>query len=400
MTSINVSRSLSLCTSRETKLTDFLNEFGESIDPCVLGAYFRVDLAILRKFEKDYQDDTRRQMREVIKYLLLNCSVDPELLWTTLTQAREAVQRIGHARLTNALSGKYHGEIADTKDQRVIQALKHAAKKERKCTKESSVVLLDSNVKRDILILGKNGQGKSSLGNRILNSPGHYFKINNTDLLQTHTGEAVVKSWSQSKTYQLKVYDHDGLFDTDVSTAMSSLFDTNDELHLNIVLFVMKQGYFFNTTAQQTLEVIMTMWPDIGSISALIVTHCERLSEEERREEVKKIKMKYPTIANFMKVGIITVGFPDQDYVRDERSLADSTKRDAAVLRTLTYYSGERLVLLFYPLVSGIQYTFLHCVLLCEVIMIDHWNTTQQRRLSNTDELSCPIKSLSNNSVL
>lgn len=91
----------------------------------------------------------------------------------------------------------------------------------------------------------------------------------------------------------------------------------------------------------------MTMWPDISSISALIVTHCERLSEEERREEVKKIKMKYPTIANFMKVGIITVGFPDQDYVRDERSLADSTKEDAAVLRTLTYYSGERLVLLF-----------------------------------------------------
>lgn len=357
MTSI-ISRSLS--TSRESKLQDFLKEFGESTDPHVLGAYFGVDQAILRKLEEDYQDDTRRQMGEVIKYLLLNYSLDPQLLWKTLMQAREAVQRIesgGHAHLTNTLSGKYHGEIAayeHTNNQRVIQALE-CVKKERKSTKESSVVLLDSTVKRNILILGKNGEGKSTLGNRVLKC--RHFKINSTVLPQTHTGKSAVKSQSQLKTYKFKIYDHDGLFDMKISTAMSSLFNANDELHLNIVLFVMKQGHFFDRNVQQTLETIMTMWPDISRISVLVVTHCERLSEEERKEVVQKIKMIYPAIANFMKVGIITVGFPDQDYVRDEQSLADSTDRDTAKLRTLIYFSEGRLVFALSVILLYSRYT-------------------------------------------
>lgn len=324
-------------------LPDVLKEFEESTDPHVLGAYFGVDPEILRKLEEKYQGDTKRQMGEVIQYLLLTRSLDPELLWKSLMQAHEAVKRIGsggHAHLTNTLSGKYHDEIEHTNSQRVIEALKRV-KKERKCTKKSSVVLLDSTIKRNILVVGKNGEGKSTLGNRMLMS-NHYFKINSTVLPQTHTGKSAVKSRSQLKTYKFKIYDHDGLFDVQTSTAMSSLFNTNDELHLNMVLFVMKQGHFFDTYQQQTLKTIMMEWPDISRISALVITHCERLSEEERKAVVQTIKAKHPAVANFMKVGIITVGFPDQHYVRDEDSLADGADRDITKLRTLIYFSEER----------------------------------------------------------
>ena len=323
---------------RESALPDAVQEIGESTEPHALGAYFRVDSTILEKIEEDHREDTRRQMGEVIKYLLLN-SLDPELSWKSITQAAQKIESGGgHPHLTTTLSEKYRGELA-ADSQRII-ALTEGDKRERKSTKESSVVLLDSTVKRKILILGKNGEGKSTLGNRMLKSC--HFKINSTDMPRTCTGVLAVKSQSQLKDYKLKFYDHDGLFDTEISTAMSSLFAAKAELQFNIVLFVMKRGHYFDTYGHRTLDTIMKEWPDISGISALVITHCERLSDGERKVVVQEVKEAHPAVINFMKLGIITVGFPDQHYVRGEESLVDVTERDATKLRTLIYFSNRR----------------------------------------------------------
>ena len=234
---------------------DVLKEFGETVDPHALGVYFRVGPAVQKKIDSEaYRGDYKRQLSEVIQNLLLDHSLEPELLCKTLTQAAEKIASAGgHAPLINSLSSEMAAILNEQAENQKRIAMSRA-ERENRPSKGSSVILLDSSIKRNILILGKNSSGKSTLGNRILKC--NHFKINGTpDLPQTQTGELLVQSESELKNYQLKVYDHDGLFDSEVdtSTAMSSFFTVYDELQFNIVFFVMKQGHCFSAHEQRTL---------------------------------------------------------------------------------------------------------------------------------------------------
>ena len=102
-----------------------------------------------------------------------------------------------------------------------------------------------AGTQRNILILGKNGDGKSTLGNNILNSC-HFMK-GSTKLPQTCIGQSAVDSKTQLRTYLVKVYDHDGLFDTEIPASLTSLFDAENEdfIDLNLIIFVLKEGSEF-----------------------------------------------------------------------------------------------------------------------------------------------------------
>ena len=231
-------------------------------------------------------------------------------------------------------------EAGDQKDSK--QVLRRLPRNRLRGTeaKRTSVVSIDSSVKRTILILGKNGEGKSTIGNKILGSS--HFKISSTDLPQTCTGSSTVESVTQLQNYVLKVYDHDGLFNTDIdiSAALSSLFSEDDKLSVDLILLVVKRGHNFDSIQQQTLDTIMREW-DISDISALVITHCERLSEKERERVVHQFKEVHPTVTKSMKVGVYAVGFPDSHYVMRDKVLLKSIEKDAAIIRQLIY-SSER----------------------------------------------------------
>ena len=91
--------------------------------------------------------------------------------------------------------------------------------------------------------------------------------------------------------------------------------------------------------------MIIKRWPEISSISALIITHCERLSEEGRKAVIQKFKVTHPNITKLMKNGIHTVGFPDQHHMSVEKSFVDKARRDREFLRTLIYFSEKRRVI-------------------------------------------------------
>ena len=80
----------------------------------------------------------------------------------------------------------------------------------------------------------------------------------------------------------------------------------------------------------------MSEWR-ISRISALILTHCERLSEEERGEMIEQFKKDYHSVAELMGKGILAVGFPDSSHVEIETELWKRVEDDKAKLRQLIY---------------------------------------------------------------
>ena len=84
------------------------------------------------------------------------------------------------------------------------------------------------------------------------------------------------------------------------------------------------------------LKSVMSKW-QISRISALVLTHCECLSEEERGEMIKQFKKDHPSITELMGKGILAVGFPDSSHVQPGSPLNQRVEEDKANLRQLIY---------------------------------------------------------------
>ena len=140
----------------------------------------------------------------------------------------------------------------------------------------------------------------------MLDSDG-WFKINDQRCSQTSQGSSMIKSASQLKDYNIKVYDHSGLFEgaSSINKLSSAVPDK-----LDLVIFVLKHGCHFDESEVAILKSVMSEWK-ISRVSALVLTHCERLSEEERGEMIEQFKKDHPLITKLMGKGILTVGFPD-----------------------------------------------------------------------------------------
>ena len=185
---------------------------------------------------------------------------------------------------------------------------------------------------RNVLLLGKMGHGKSTLGNRILNYDG-CLKINNRKRPQMCQGSASLWSASQRKNYEVKVYDHDGLFERAIS--VDALLP-EIPLDLNLAIFVLKQGRSFDVLEGEILEGVIAKWK-IGEISGLVITNCDDLSQEQREEIIEQFKKDHPSVAELMCKGILAVGFPDSSHIQPGSSLSQRVEDDKKKLRQLIY---------------------------------------------------------------
>ena len=88
------------------------------------------------------------------------------------------------------------------------------------------------------------------------------------------------------------------------------------------------------------MKFIVNKW-QISEISALVLTHCERLSEEERDLEIAQFEKDHPSVAELMGKGILAVGFPDSSYVKNETELSERVEADKSNLRQLIYSCDE-----------------------------------------------------------
>ena len=185
----------------------------EFTKPYQLGIQLGIDPSELDEIEKDHPRDVDRQKTEMIKYWLHNL---PDASWATLANAMERMG--GHAWLVEALRKQILGEIEQNGEQISsepsplsvrLTSFSTPVSEERE---ERTCIECLEGVPFSILLLGKKGHGKSTLGNRLLNSE-RYFRINNHFSPQICKGSAVLKSVSQHKTYSIEVCDLDGFFE-------------------------------------------------------------------------------------------------------------------------------------------------------------------------------------------
>ena len=373
-----------LCVS---DLADVLAALTEVAEPYHLGIQLKIDLVELDTIEKNHPGNITRQKTEVIKYWLRN---SPDASWTTLANAVERTG--GHAGLVKRLRNnckeqRSEGEMETTlasactvfeellrEIQRVIsihyknsddddKPFEHyiAVPENRYQSLKSEVSWcsphLEASVEditgppgpervklssvgicreicedRNVLLLGKMGHGKSTLGNKILNYDG-CFKINNRKCPQMCQGSALLRSVSQHKSYEVKVYDHDGLFEGAIS--VEDVFSENP-IDMNLVIFILKQGCSFDVFEREILEAIITK-QKINRISVLVLTHCDDLSEEEREEMIEKFKRDHPSVAELMGKGILAVGLPDSSHIQPGSELSQRVDDDKKKLRQLIY---------------------------------------------------------------
>jgi hypothetical protein len=302
-------------------LADILAAIKEVTKSYQLGIQLKIDITYLDEIEKSHPRDNDRQKTEVVKYWLRN---SPDASWTTLANAVERMG--GHARLAETLREKEQtiNMVDTTKLQGEVEQISMGSK--------STSLPLNRCVPCSILLLGKMGHGTSTLGNRILDSDG-WFKTNDQQCPQTTQGSSMLRSISQLKDYKIEIHDHSGLFEG--ASSIDKLSSTVSE-KLNLAIFVLKRGCEFDESEVEILRSVVSEW-QISRISALVLTHCERLSEKERGEMIEQFKKDHPSIAELMGKGILAVGFPDSSHIQPGSPLSQRVEEDKANLRKLIY---------------------------------------------------------------
>ena len=135
----------------------------------------KIDSSELDSIEKNHPRDTGRQKTEVVKYWLRN---SPDASWTTLANAVERMGR--YARLVDNLRGYPKQDQPLSLDFPINLPHQYQTDVTGSCYLPHSITTMIEepvHVSRNILILGRREHGKSTLGNRLLNSD-RYFGIN------------------------------------------------------------------------------------------------------------------------------------------------------------------------------------------------------------------------------
>lgn len=215
--------------------------------------------------------------------------------------------------------------------------------------------------RRNVVVIGKTGGGKSSVANKILGDAadnnfetGRAFTSCTTEV----AARSAVLETDDGTMYVVKVIDTIGLFDTTsqdlaksntaAMQAIKKFFLEESPEGVNLILFVCRQGHW-TAEEQKTFDYILRYFrEDISALSALVFTQCDNLSLSGRERILEEFKHdpKRAVIADFMKKGkgMHTVGFPDlNDMPSALRSVyEDLVGSDQKMLRNLVYGCEKR----------------------------------------------------------
>ena len=195
---------------------------------------------------------------------------------------------------------------------------------------------------RHIVVVGKTGCGKSTVANNILDDK--VFPVqSNVSSVTGSTVHATAIMTRGGKEYKITMIDTVGLFDTGDNRSNKSIIDEVKKCiknyapsGLNLVLFVFKLNRYTPEEEKTFDYIIKNLRGTIDHVSALVITNCDGKSSAARQRIIDDFKASNKTakIADLMKMGIYTVGFPDLDDLDEEDVSAARSKieRDKEVL--------------------------------------------------------------------
>ena len=180
---------------------------------------------------------------------------------------------------------------------------------------------------RCVLMLGRTGAGKSTVGNMIANydpmageNPPFAVSDNFFTSVTRDVSEATSEFRRGDTVYRVKIIDTVGLFDVSTnprknSAILNQVAEYFKEQHIlvtNLILFVCRKSYFTEDEKAVFSFIKSKFSEQINPISALVITGFEGEDNDKRKEFVRKFESQSFTaeIASQMKKGIFTVGFP------------------------------------------------------------------------------------------
>ena len=201
-----------------------------------------------------------------------------------------------------------------------------------------------------VVVVGKTGAGKSNVANHILGA--NEFVVKNS--LRSVTVKPQIRERTHTtpdgKTYDVRVIDTPGFFDTDKSLAnileQIKIFASKDIRDgVNMVYFVFKVNRF-TSEEQETFKLLMHHFKnDVSKVSALILTGCDEMTDDGRKDYIEKFRKNPDTrvITAFMEKGIYCVGFPDHKTAKPVimTALEKDIRKDEEVIRQQLYCSEE-----------------------------------------------------------
>ena len=169
--------------------------------------------------------------------------------------------------------------------------------------------------KRTILILGKVGVGKATIANHIMEK--EVFEVKGPV-------ESVTRPPNQLRFHELPVRKYTAIKVFIIDTIAQSEKKSHEygsvyesikiPEKVNLILFVIQKGFPWLTKGERDqLHNFMMQNAKLSKISALIITFCEVLDQAAREEVVTDFRKDkcVQEIADFMKKGILAVGFPN-----------------------------------------------------------------------------------------
>jgi len=204
---------------------------------------------------------------------------------------------------------------------------------------------------RNVLIIGKVGVGKKTIANKLCGREACKIETNTVETAARQARTENVVGEHGNYRYKLTIVDTGGLFLNNQESLLKikNILQQLDTEGIGLLIFVIRKGGYFTMQDREQFEsVIRILQPSVANISALIITGCENLKEEKRREYIQTFKSDPATreLAQFMQKGIITVGFPDlTDQDEEFRDVYErKMKRDEENLRELVESCGRVLL--------------------------------------------------------
>ena len=197
----------------------------------------------------------------------------------------------------------------------------------------------------NILLVGRSQVGKSTLIES-LNDPN--YSATRTGISQTREPsykQLTITSNDDGRQYTLNIIDTPGLqeirhdpnetrTDQQLLDLMRELFEDGRIRSLNIIAFVSVMGKTYQNDIDTFKSLIDFFGPQFSSISALILTHCDKISSERANELTKELKEhpKCAEVVNYCGLGVYHHGTLDID----DLETYDSTLRERVRELTLS----------------------------------------------------------------